>query len=109
MPTVDPTRYSRLTLCFTAALLVVLLVISIGRIPVQTVEAGMVASDDTFTMMTSPARTAPNTTSGSELLYVIDNDHDILLAYRQSGVGPKQKITLIDGGFIDHLFSAVGP
>lgn len=68
----------------------------------------MIASDDAYTLMTAPARTG-GSVAKSDLLYVIDNHSGILLAYRSQKVGSNMRIALIDGGFVDQLFSSVKP
>ena len=102
------TRGVRTLLSCTALTLAACIVLLIGRSTSPRVEAGMIASDDTFTLMTAPARSG--TADGkSDLLHVTDNDNGVLLVYRATQAGASMKITLVDGGFIDQLFDAIRP
>jgi len=95
-------------LVVSAGVLLICILAVIGRDPTPRVEAGMVSSDDSFTIMTAPARSGTGT-SKSDLLYVIDNHNGILLTYRSVQAGAVTKINLVDGGFIDYLFDTVRP
>jgi len=108
MNTPRTTRRLQLMLGASALGLLICILVVIGRDPAPRVEAGMVASDDAYTMMTAPARTGGGTDK-TDLLYVIDNYNGIMLTYRSTTTGATTKIHLVDGGFIDHLFDAVRP
>ncbi|MEE2719753.1 MAG: hypothetical protein VX727_08200 [Planctomycetota bacterium] len=107
--TTHPThRRTKFMLASTAMAMAAGILLLIGQSPEPRVEAGLVASDDTFTLMTAAGRTG-NGDGQSDLLYVIDNDNGVLLAYRATQNGPSMNITLVDGGLIGHLFDAVRP
>ena len=108
MNTTRTTRRLQLMLASSALVLLVCILVVIGRDPTPRVEAGMVASDDSFTLMTAPARTGGGMEK-TDLLYVIDNFNGILLIYRSATTGATTKINLVDGGFIDHLFESIRP
>jgi len=74
--------------------------------PAPAVEAGMVVSSETFTLMTAAARTG-GTVTDEDALYVIDNHNGILLIYRAQMQGGAERIVLVDGGFVDDLFATV--
>ena len=74
--------------------------------PAPAVEAGMVVSSETFTLMTAAARTG-RTVTDEDALYVIDNHNGILLIYRAQMQGGAERIVLVDGGFVDDLFATV--
>ena len=101
-------RPTKLLLSGTAVAMAACILLLMGQSPEPRVEAGLVASDDTFTLMTAAGRTGSGD-GKSELLYVIDNDNGILLAYRATQNGPSMNITLVDGGRVGHLFDAVRP
>ena len=109
MTTPDRTcRRARQLLICSAVILSLLILLTIGRTPEPQVHAGMTASDDAYTMMTGPAKTGASVAK-SDLLYIIDNHSGILLAYRPQVVGAGTRIVLVDGGFLDQLFSPVQP
>ena len=74
--------------------------------PAPAVEAGMIVSDETFTLMTAAART-DGTVTDEDALYIIDNHNGILLVYRAQMQGGVERIVLVDGGFVDDLFATV--
>ncbi len=108
MNTTRTTRRLQFMLASSAVVLLVCILVVIGRDPAPRVEAGMVASDDSFTLMTAPARTGGGTEK-TDLLYVIDNFNGILLTYRFTTTGATTKINLVDRGFIEHLFDSMRP
>ena len=102
------TRGVKILLSCTALTMAACIVLLIGNASNQQVEAGMIAGDDAFTLMTAPARSG-NTANKSDLLYVTDKDNGVLLVYRATQAGSSMKISLVDGGFIDQLFDAMRP
>lgn len=106
--TVAPSRRVRLALSCSALTMAAAILLLIGRSPDTRVEAGLVASDDTFTLMTAPGKTGAGD-GKSDLLYVTDNDNGVLLVYRATKNGPATKISLVDGGLIGQLFDTVRP
>lgn len=101
-------RSVKTLLSCTALAMAACIVVLIGTPSSPQVEAGMIAGDDAFTLMTAPGRSG-NTDSKSDLLYVTDHDNGVLLVYRANQAGASMKITLVDGGFIDQLFDAIRP
>ncbi len=108
MMTNPASRRTKIMLSSTALAMAACILLLIGQSPEPRVEAGLVASDDTFTLMTAAGRTGSGD-GKSDLLYVIDNDNGVLLAYRASQNGPSMNITLVDGGLIGYLFDTVRP
>lgn len=83
-----------------------LLAFLLTQSPAPTVEAGMIVSGESFTLMTAAARTGGVVTD-EDALYIIDNHNGILLVYRTQTQGGTERIVLVDGGFVDDLFSTV--
>lgn len=88
-----------------ALVLVVILGLLLLRTPEPIVEAGMVVTADSFTVMTAPARTGGQTSSDEDVLYVMDNHHGILLVYQARNQAGSDRIELVDGGFVADLFA----
>ena len=82
------------------------LALLLAKSPSPAVEAGMVVSSDTFTLMTAAARTG-GTITDEDALYIIDNHNGILLVYRTQVQGGAERIVLVDGGFVEDLFATV--
>ena len=89
----------------SAVLLAIVLGLLFLRAPEPIVEAGMVVSADSFTVMTAAARTGGQTASDEDALYIMDNHHGILLVYRTRNQAGADRIELIDGGFVSDLFA----
>ena len=91
----------------TAVLFAVVLGLLCLRTPEPIVEAGMVVSADSYTVMTAAAQTGGQTVSDEDALYIMDNHHGVLLIYRTRNQAGTDRIELVDGGFISDLFATV--
>ena len=105
--TTTPTNTNRTTdrvLAATAMLLAIVIGLLFLRTTEPIVEAGVVVSADSFTIMTAAARTGGQTTSDEDVLYIMDNHHGILLIYQTRNQANADRIELVDGGFVADLF-----
>ena len=89
-----------------AMLLTAVLLILLLKAPVTAVEAGMVVSADSFTVMSAATASKGQIASDEHALYIMDNHNGILLVYRVQKQAGTDRITLIDGGFAADLFAS---
>ncbi len=101
----NPNRTTDRFLGSTALLLAIVLGLLFLRTPEPIVEAGVVVSADSFTVMTAAARTGGQTASDEDALYIMDNHHGILLIYQTRNQAGSDRIELVDGGFVADLFA----
>ncbi|MCH2148511.1 MAG: hypothetical protein MK095_03680 [Phycisphaerales bacterium] len=89
-----------------AILLTGILLLLMLKAPVTSVEAGMVVSADSFTVMSAATASKGQVASDEDALYIMDNHNGILLVYRVQKQAGIDRIVLIDGGFAADLFAS---
>ena len=89
-----------------AMLLTGILLLLLLKAPVTSVEAGMVVSADSFTVMSAAPASKGQIASDEDALYIMDNHNGILLVYRVQKQAGIDRIVLIDGGFAADLFAS---
>ena len=102
----NPINTGSAILWASAFILAGMLIIQAGRMAGNAAHADMTATDGAYTLMTTSAGTGDDA-SPNEVLFVIDNNDQVLLVYEienaQTG-----RMFLRDGGDLDNLFRIAG-
>jgi hypothetical protein len=104
---INPARNCDLFLGIGAMVLTGILLVLLLKTPVTSVQAGMVVSADSFTVMSAATASKMQVSSDEHALYIMDNHNGILLVYRVQKQGGAERIILIDGGFATDLFASI--